>query len=92
MDEAIITADDGDRPAATVSRPAGAPPTFVAGHGVGGNAVGSWPSAPNVDAGSSVAARSGDWKPWAASRRDPLASPRDGVTPMLPRIAGDMPG
>jgi predicted alpha/beta hydrolase len=73
-------------------REIGAPRTFVVGHSFGGNALGLAPSAPAIDAGLFVAAQSGYWKHWPAPRRYVMAALWYGVTPLLPRLYGYMPG
>jgi predicted alpha/beta hydrolase len=70
----------------------GAPQTYIVGHSFGGNAFGLAPSAPTIDGGLFVAAQSGYWKHWSAPRRYVLASLWYGVTPLLPRVYGYMPG
>lgn len=69
-----------------------APRTFVVGHSFGGNAFGLAPSAPTIDGAVFVAAQSGYWKHWPAPRRYLLGALWHGVTPLLPRLFGYMPG
>jgi predicted alpha/beta hydrolase len=64
----------------------------VVGHSFGGNALGLAPSAHCIDAGAFVAAQSGYWRHWAAPRRYLHAALWHGVSPLLPRLFGYMPG
>ena len=64
----------------------------VVGHSFGGNAFGLAPSAHCIDGGVFVAAQSGYWRHWAAPRRYLYAALWHGVSPLLPRIVGYMPG
>jgi len=77
---------------AFMRREVAAPRSFVVGHSFGGNAFGLAPSAASVDGGLFVAAQSGYWRHWPAPRRYVMASLWYGVTPLLPRIFGYMPG